>query len=176
MDADSENRLCDLRFDLAEICLEGRTERIATLCRSTSGDALMTTVHSGVRHLAMSKADQADNANTFTFSVDVTDANSKQLAAQSAAAGYTISALNATFGGIDLTANVATINTEAIAFNGDGTPATIMGRDGAQAPTRRPVSRLSGPMVPKTWFPAIPQAPPSRCSKATTIRPTASPS
>lgn len=59
MDSDSENRLRDLRLNLAEVCLDGRVERIAALCRNPSGDALMTMIHSGVRHLAMTKVDQA---------------------------------------------------------------------------------------------------------------------
>ena len=59
MDASSETRLRELRLNLAEICLEGRIERIAALCRNPSGDALMTMINSGVRHLAMSKGDQA---------------------------------------------------------------------------------------------------------------------
>jgi hypothetical protein len=59
MDADSELRLRDLRLNLAEICLEGRVERIAALCRNPAGDALMTMINSGVRHLAMTKSDQA---------------------------------------------------------------------------------------------------------------------
>jgi predicted O-linked N-acetylglucosamine transferase (SPINDLY family) len=59
MDATSEQRLRDLRLNLAEVCLDGRVERIAALCRNPSGDALMTMIHSGVRHLAMTKADQA---------------------------------------------------------------------------------------------------------------------
>ena len=41
------------------MCLEGRVDRIAALCRNSAGDALMTMINSGVRHLAMTKADQA---------------------------------------------------------------------------------------------------------------------
>ena len=59
MDETSEARLRDLRLNLAEICLEGRVERIAQLCRNPAGDALMTMINSGVRHLAMTKNDQA---------------------------------------------------------------------------------------------------------------------
>src|SRR5690348_5154255 len=59
MDAGSEARLRELRLNLAEICLEGRVERIASLCRNPSGDALMTMINSGVRHLPMAKSDQA---------------------------------------------------------------------------------------------------------------------
>jgi len=59
MDSDSEIRLRDLRLNLAEVCLDGRVERIAALCRNPSGDALMTMIHSGVRHLSMTKVDQA---------------------------------------------------------------------------------------------------------------------
>ena len=59
MDANSETRLRELRLNLAEICLEGRVDRIASLCRNPTGDALMTMINSGVRHLAMAKGDQA---------------------------------------------------------------------------------------------------------------------
>ncbi len=59
MDSDSERRLRELRLNLAEVCLEGRVDRIAALCRNPAGDALMTMINSGVRHLAMTKADQA---------------------------------------------------------------------------------------------------------------------
>jgi hypothetical protein len=59
MDSESERKLRDLRLNLAEICLEGRIERITALCRSASGDAIMTMINSGVRHLAMTKNDQA---------------------------------------------------------------------------------------------------------------------
>lgn len=59
MDQASERKLRELRLNLAEICLEGRIDRIASLCRSPSGDAIMTMINSGVRHLAMTKSDQA---------------------------------------------------------------------------------------------------------------------
>lgn len=59
MDQESERKLRELRLNLAEICLEGRIERIAALCRSPAGDAIMTMINSGVRHLAMTKGDQA---------------------------------------------------------------------------------------------------------------------
>ncbi|MDX2223511.1 MAG: hypothetical protein SFV21_12225 [Rhodospirillaceae bacterium] len=59
MDSESERKLRELRNNLAEVCLDGRIERIAALCRNASGDAIMTMINSGVRHLAMSKADQA---------------------------------------------------------------------------------------------------------------------
>lgn len=59
MDSDSERKLRDLRLNLAEICLDGGTDRIAGLTRNPSGDALITMVNSGVRHLVMTKADQA---------------------------------------------------------------------------------------------------------------------
>jgi predicted O-linked N-acetylglucosamine transferase (SPINDLY family) len=59
MASDSETKLRDLRLNLAEICLDGREERIAALCRNPAGDALLTMIHSGVRHLAMTKNDQA---------------------------------------------------------------------------------------------------------------------
>ncbi len=59
MDSDSERKLRELRLNLAEVCLEGRVDRIAALCRNPAGDALLTMINSGVRHLAMNKADQA---------------------------------------------------------------------------------------------------------------------
>lgn len=59
MDSETERKLRDLRLNLAEICLEGRIERVAALCRNPSGDAIMTMINSGVRHLPMSKSDQA---------------------------------------------------------------------------------------------------------------------
>ncbi|HCX15266.1 MAG TPA: hypothetical protein DGZ24_08110 [Rhodospirillaceae bacterium] len=59
MDSNSERKLRDLRLNLAEICLEGRADRIARLTRNPSGDALLTLINSGVRHLVMTKADQA---------------------------------------------------------------------------------------------------------------------
>ena len=59
MDSNSERKLRDLRLNLAEICLEGRTDRIAGLTRNPAGDALLTMINSGVRHLVMTKADQA---------------------------------------------------------------------------------------------------------------------
>ncbi len=59
MDSQSELKLRDLRLSLAEICLEGRIERIAALCSNPAGDAIMTMVNSGVRHLALTKSEQA---------------------------------------------------------------------------------------------------------------------
>jgi len=59
MDSQSERKLRDLRLNLAEICLEGRPERIAALCSNPSGDAIITMVNAGVRHLALSKTEQA---------------------------------------------------------------------------------------------------------------------
>lgn len=59
MDQESERKLRELRLNLAEVCLEGRVERIGQLCRSPAGDAIMTMINSGVRHLAMTKGDQA---------------------------------------------------------------------------------------------------------------------
>lgn len=59
MDQESERKLRALRLNLAEICLEGRVERIAALCRSPKGDAIMTMINSGVRHLPLTKGDQA---------------------------------------------------------------------------------------------------------------------
>jgi predicted O-linked N-acetylglucosamine transferase (SPINDLY family) len=59
MDSQSERKLRELRLNLAEVCLEGRMERLAALCRNPAGDAIMTMVNSGVRHLALTKAEQA---------------------------------------------------------------------------------------------------------------------
>jgi predicted O-linked N-acetylglucosamine transferase (SPINDLY family) len=59
MDSQSERKLRDLRLNLAEICLEGGLERIAALCSNPSGDAIITMVNAGVRHLALSKVEQA---------------------------------------------------------------------------------------------------------------------
>lgn len=59
MDQQTERKLRELRLNLAEICLEGRLERMAALCRNPSGDAIVTMVNSGVRYLALSKAEQA---------------------------------------------------------------------------------------------------------------------
>jgi flagellar hook protein FlgE len=81
--------------------------------------------------------DQADTANTLTFSASAVDANGKQLISQSDPAGYTIPALDATYGQYTLTAgppNVVTRNTAAIEFNGNGTPLKIFGRDSAASP------------------------------------------
>lgn len=59
MDSQTEQKLRDLRMNLAEVCLEGRVERMAALCRNPSGDAILTMVNSGVRHLALTKTEQA---------------------------------------------------------------------------------------------------------------------
>ena len=59
MDSESERRLRELRLNLAEVCLEGRLERVAALCRNPAGDAILTMVNSGVRHLPLNKVDQA---------------------------------------------------------------------------------------------------------------------
>ncbi len=59
MDTETERKIRDLRLNLAEICLDGRIERVAALCRNSSGDAIMAMINSGVRHLPMTKADQA---------------------------------------------------------------------------------------------------------------------
>lgn len=59
MDAETERKLRELRLNLAEVCLEGRLERIAALCRNPAGDAIMTMINSGVRHLPLTKIDQA---------------------------------------------------------------------------------------------------------------------
>src|SRR5262245_46303292 len=48
-----------MRLNLAEICLEARLDRIAALCRNPAGDALTTMINSGIRHLPMTKTDQA---------------------------------------------------------------------------------------------------------------------
>ncbi|TAL01062.1 MAG: flagellar hook-basal body complex protein [Rhodospirillaceae bacterium] len=80
---------------------------------------------------------QADNVNSMTFTVNVTDANNTQLAVQSAAAGYTVPPLDATYGALNLVLgppNTATVLNSAIAFNGQGTPTTIFGLSASQAP------------------------------------------
>lgn len=59
MDAETERKLRDLRQELAEICLDARIDKIAGLCNAVSGDALATMYNSGLRHLPMSKTDQA---------------------------------------------------------------------------------------------------------------------
>jgi hypothetical protein len=59
MDSQSERKLRELRLNLAEICLEGRLERIAALCSNPSGDAIITMVNAGVRYLALTKTEQA---------------------------------------------------------------------------------------------------------------------
>ncbi|MGE4064735.1 MAG: hypothetical protein AB7E79_15335 [Rhodospirillaceae bacterium] len=59
MDQESERKLRELRLNLAEVCLEGRIERLVALCRSPAGDAIMTMINSGVRHLPLTKGDQA---------------------------------------------------------------------------------------------------------------------
>lgn len=59
MDPQSERKLRELRLNLAEICLEGRLERIAALCSNPSGDAIITMVNAGVRYLVLTKAEQA---------------------------------------------------------------------------------------------------------------------
>ncbi len=59
MDSEAERKLRDLRLELAEICLDARLEKISALSNAASGDALATMYNSGLRHLAMTKADQA---------------------------------------------------------------------------------------------------------------------
>ncbi|MDX2145647.1 MAG: hypothetical protein SFV19_20005 [Rhodospirillaceae bacterium] len=59
MDSQSERKLRELRLNLAEICLEGRLERLSALCCNPSGDAIATMINSGVRHLALAKHEQA---------------------------------------------------------------------------------------------------------------------
>ncbi len=59
MDSEAENKLRDLRRELAEICLDARIEKIAALTNAASGDALATMYNSGLRHLPMTKVDQA---------------------------------------------------------------------------------------------------------------------
>jgi flagellar hook protein FlgE len=91
--------------------------------------------------------DQADNVNDMTFFVNVTDSTGKQLAAQydpvnfpgpdDGGVGYTVPALDPTYGSFNLVLgppNVAERQTAAITFNGDGTPATVFGRDASEAP------------------------------------------
>jgi flagellar hook protein FlgE len=81
--------------------------------------------------------DQADNVNDLTFTATATDANGKQLVYQSDPNGYTVPALDPTYGALNLNLGpppVATAQTAAMTFNGDGTPATIFGRDASSAP------------------------------------------
>jgi len=59
MDADTEAKLRDLRAELAEVCLDARVEKISALCNAETGDALATMYNSGLRHLPMTKTDQA---------------------------------------------------------------------------------------------------------------------
>ncbi len=59
MDSEAESKLRDLRRELAEICLDARVEKIAALTNASSGDALATMYNSGLRHLPMTKVDQA---------------------------------------------------------------------------------------------------------------------
>ncbi len=59
MDSEAEGKLRDLRRELAEICLDARLDKIAALANAASGDALATMYNSGLRHLPMTKADQA---------------------------------------------------------------------------------------------------------------------
>ena len=59
MDAETESKLRDLRCELAEICLDARLEKIAALSNATLGDALATVYNCGLRHLPMTKIDQA---------------------------------------------------------------------------------------------------------------------
>jgi flagellar hook protein FlgE len=97
---------------------------------------------SWARHIAGENGisfDQADSANTMTFTASVTDANNKQLISQNDPAGYTIPALDPKYGWYDLNGvtagtTVSQMNTAAIKFSGVGTPAEFFGRDGAAAP------------------------------------------
>ena len=59
MDASTEDKLRDLRLELAEICLDARIEKISALSNAPTGDALSTMYNSGLRHLPMTKSDQA---------------------------------------------------------------------------------------------------------------------
>lgn len=59
MDLETEEKLRDLRLELAEICLDARIEKIAALSNAGTGDALAAMYNSGLRHLPMSKSDQA---------------------------------------------------------------------------------------------------------------------
>ena len=58
-EAEAESKLRDLRRELAEICLDARLDKISALSNAPSGDALATIYNSGLRHLPMTKADQA---------------------------------------------------------------------------------------------------------------------
>ncbi len=77
--------------------------------------------------------DQASDANTMTFSANILDANSKQLAFQSATAGYTVPALDATYGWYDLGGGA--LRQSSIEFSGNGTPSEFFGRDASTAPS-----------------------------------------
>ncbi|NKB43423.1 MAG: hypothetical protein GKS03_04005 [Alphaproteobacteria bacterium] len=59
MDSETEHKLRDLRLELAEICLDARIDKISALSNASSGDALAAMYNSGLRHLPMSKSDQA---------------------------------------------------------------------------------------------------------------------
>ena len=97
---------------------------------------------SWARHIAGENGisfDQADSANTMTFTASVKDANSKELISQNATAGYIIPAIDATYGWYDLNGvtagtGVSQMNAAALKFSGVGTPAKFFGRDGAAAP------------------------------------------
>ena len=84
--------------------------------------------------------DQADSVNTVTFDASITDSTGKQLVSQDDPAGYTIPALDPTYGWFNLNANggplfgPGAVNTAAIQFSGTGTPSEFFGRDGASAP------------------------------------------
>lgn len=59
MDSETEHKLRDLRLELAEICLDARIDKISALTNAESGDGLAAMYNSGLRHLQMSKSDQA---------------------------------------------------------------------------------------------------------------------
>ena len=59
MDSETEHKLRDLRLELAEICLDARVDKISALSNAATGDALAAMYNSGLRHLQMSKSDQA---------------------------------------------------------------------------------------------------------------------
>lgn len=77
--------------------------------------------------------DQADDGNTFTFSANVLDSAGTQLAFQSATAGYTIPALDATRGWYDL--GGAALRQASVEFSGSGTPLRFFGQDASTAPS-----------------------------------------
>ena len=94
------------------------------------------------RHIAGENGisfDQADSVNAMTFDASVTDSNGKQLVSQDDPAGYTVPAIDPTYGWYDLNGvtsgtGISSLNTAAVKFSGVGTPAQFFGRDGSAAP------------------------------------------